>query len=143
MTAYRHRQNSIPALLSLVVVPLLFLFLWFRSPEAWPVMMVVLLFATVILVLFSSLTVEVSDGELAWHFGPNFWRNRLALSDIVNIETTHLPWWYGSGIKWTREGWMYLVSGGPAIKLRLKDGSVIRIGTNDPHGLAAVLAASK
>ena len=39
---------------------------------------------------------------------------------------------------------MYLVSmGGDAVKVQLKDGSSIRIGTNDPHGLAAALAARK
>ena len=64
-------------------------------------MLVALLFVAVVLWLFSSLTVEVSDREIAWHFGPNFWRNRLALSEITNVETTHLPWWYGSGIKWS------------------------------------------
>src|SRR4029077_16878889 len=34
------------------------------------------------LVLFSSLTVEVSDTALAWYFGPRFWKNTLALSQI-------------------------------------------------------------
>ena len=142
MTAYRHRQFSIPAAISFAVLPLIVLWYWIRDPLSAPFMLVAMLFVAVILCLFSSLTVEVSDREITWPFGPNFWRNRIALSDIAKVETTHLPWWYGSGIKWSADGWMYLVSmGGDAVKIQLKDGSSIRIGTNDPHGLSAALAA--
>lgn len=34
-----------------------------------------------IAVIFHSLTVEVSDTELRWHFGPGFWTHRLALDE--------------------------------------------------------------
>lgn len=144
MSAYRHRQYSIPGLVSLTLLPLLMLWFWIRDPQSAPFMLVALLLVAVILYLFSSLTVEVSDREIAWAFGPNFWRNRIALSDITKVETTYLPWYYGSGIKWSPLGWMYLVSmGGDAVKIELKDGSAIRIGTNDPQGLSAALAAGK
>jgi hypothetical protein len=144
MSAYRHRQFSIPAAITLAALPLLLLWFWIRDPQSAPFMLVALLFVAVILFLFSSLTVEVSDREMTWAFGPGFWRNRIALSDIAKVETTSLPWWYGSGIKWNRDGWMYLVSmGGDAVSIQLKDGSTIRIGTNDPQGLSAALAPGK
>jgi hypothetical protein len=29
------------------------------------------------------MTIEVSGQELRWHFGPGFWRKRIALADIA------------------------------------------------------------
>jgi len=142
MSAYRHRQLSIPTMVTFAALPLIVLWYWIRDPQVAPFMLVAMLFVAIILFLFSSLTVEVSDREITWAFGPNFWRNRIALSDIAKVETTYLPWYYGSGIKWSGNGWMYLVSmGGDAVKIDLKDGNSIRIGTNDPQGLSAALAA--
>jgi len=50
-----------------------------------------------------SMTVEISGQELRWYFGRGFWRKRIVLSEIACVERVRLPWWYGIGIKYTRE----------------------------------------
>ena len=90
-------------------------------------------------IVFSSLTVEVSETELHWYFGPGFWSYRLPLGDIETAATVRNRWWHGWGI---RKGWgfrLYNVAGFDAVELRLKSGDVRRIGTDDPHGLAEAL----
>jgi hypothetical protein len=93
--------------------------------------------------LFSSLTVDVDEDEIRWHFGPGLWNYRVPLVEIANVQTTHNNWWTGIlsgyGIR-MRPGYrLYNVSGLDAVELRLKSGDIRRIGTDDPEGLAAAL----
>ena len=48
----------------------------------WPVSIVLLVIMLGAAILFSSLTVEVSDNELRWYFGPGLWTYRLPLTAI-------------------------------------------------------------
>ena len=89
--------------------------------------------------LFSSLTVEVSEGQVRWYFGPGIWKYRVALADVDSIDIVRNKWWNGFGIR-TRPGFrLYNVSGLDAVELRLKSGDVRRIGTNDPQGLVSAM----
>ena len=80
-----------------------------------------------------------SDNELRWYFGPGLWTYRLPLDQIENVATVRNQWWQGFGIRKGPGFWLYNVSGLDAVELRLKSGDVRRIGTDDPHGLAAAL----
>jgi hypothetical protein len=40
----------------------------------------------VLAVVFSSLTVQVTDRELVFYFGPGFWTRRFALHDIISVK---------------------------------------------------------
>jgi hypothetical protein len=102
--------------------------------------MVPLLFILIaVSAVFHSLTVEVSDGELRWHFGPGLWTYRLALDEISSVSIVRNKWWNGFGIRMAPGFRLYNVSGLDAVELRLKSGDIRRIGTDDPHGLAAAL----
>jgi hypothetical protein len=46
-------------------------------------------------VVFSSLTVEVSENELRWHFGPGLWAYRLPLCEIKTAAVVRNRWWNG------------------------------------------------
>ena len=137
---YRHRQTSTPIKVSFAILAVLLLVILLLVPHAWPGLLAAFVAAAAVHYLFSSLTIDVSDQEIAWHFGPGVWRKRLALSDIESTHPAHVPWWYGIGVKWTPRGWVYVVSWGDALELRLKNGKAIRIGTDDLRGLAAALA---
>ena len=89
--------------------------------------------------LFSSLTVEVSEHEFHWHFGPGIWRYRIALADIESVRIVRNKWWNGFGIRMRPGFRLYNVSGLDAVEIRLKTGDIRRIGTNDAQGLAAAL----
>ncbi len=92
--------------------------------------------------VFHSLTVEVSDSELRWHFGPGFWTYRLALDEIRNVAVVRNHWWNGFGIRIASGFRLYNVSGLDAVELVLKSGDIRRIGTDDPQGLAAALTSA-
>jgi hypothetical protein len=86
-----------------------------------------------------SLTVTVSDGELSWYFGPGFWTKRIRLADITRVRPIRLPWWYGIGIKYTPQAWIYLVTPGDGVEIALANGTAVQIGTDDAKGLIAAL----
>lgn len=89
--------------------------------------------------LFSTLTVVVDEEELRFYFGPGFWTRRISLADIRRVETVRNRALYGWGIRYTFHGWLYNVSGLQAVELTVAGEGQIRIGTDEPETLKAVL----
>jgi hypothetical protein len=89
--------------------------------------------------LLSSLTVEVSEEYLTWHFASGLCRRRVARAEIVRVEQVRLPWWYGLGVKYTPSAWVYLVAPGDGIKIALASGKAVCIGTDDTESLMVAL----
>ncbi|HMJ18121.1 MAG TPA: hypothetical protein VK478_06995 [Gemmatimonadaceae bacterium] len=110
--------------------------------EARPVAFGVAALLVIIAVLFSSLTVAVGDGELRFHFGPGFWRKRIALSDVKAATSTQSSWWEGWGIRVTPRGMLYNVSGTNAVEIELRSGRQFRIGTDEPEALVQTIRAA-
>ena len=46
----------------------------------------VLILLIAVAILFSSLTTEVNESEIRWHFGPGLWAYRLSLSEIESVS---------------------------------------------------------
>jgi len=83
--------------------------------------------------LFSSLTVDVTDTEVIWRFGPGIWSHRVARNQIEEAHPIKTKWYWGYGIKYFGPNqWLYNVSGLDAVEIRLKGGGWRRIGTDDP-----------
>jgi len=80
---YRHTQIGYLTLIVMLVAALGIFALGPRSPL--PVTLSVAVLLLISAVLFSSLTVEISDGELRIHFGPGFWRKRYALTEVTRL----------------------------------------------------------
>ena len=89
--------------------------------------------------LFHSLTIEISDHELRWRFGPGLIRNSVSLDEIISAEPVRTgPSW---GIHWSpRMGWLYNVSGFDAVAVTLRGGKRFALGTDEPQALVARLA---
>ncbi len=98
------------------------------------------IFIIVLLWLFSSLTVEVSEEELRHYFGPGFWKKTYLLQDIESVKQVRNSWIYGWGIRLTPFGWLYNVSGLDAVQIQLRSGKTFRIGTDDPKGLLEAIS---
>lgn len=88
---------------------------------------------------FSSLTVEVTERELIWFFGPGVWRKGLARADIRDATAAQNKWWWGWGIHLTPRGWLYNVGGLDAVEILLTSGRTLRIGSDEAAKLADVL----
>jgi hypothetical protein len=138
---YRHTQVGWVTLGSIVGGVLLLLALLGAVRElpgaslvALPLLLVGLLFAT--------LTVEVDSHELRASFSFGFIRKRFALAEIRRFREVRNPWYYGWGIHKLRGGWIWNVSGYDAVELALSDGSVWRVGTDEPAALVRALAAA-
>ncbi len=93
----------------------------------------------VVLGLFATLTVQVSDQKIRIHFGLGLIRKDFLIKEIVGYGVVENPWTYGWGIRFTPSGWLYSVSGFAAIELQMKSGKKYRIGTDDPDGFAKAL----
>ena len=106
-------------------------------------MILVPIVAIALAIIFHSLTVEISDRELRWHFGPGLWSYSLALDEISSVTIVRNHWWNGFGIRMAPGFRLYNVSGLDAVELRLKSGDVRRIGTDDPQRLAAAIEQSR
>jgi hypothetical protein len=105
----------------------------------WPASIALILMMIGTAILFSSLTVEVNDGELRWYFGPGLWTYRLPLAEIKDVAVVRNHWWNGFGIRRAPGFRLYNVSGLDAVEFRLGPNDVRRIGTDDPRGLAEAL----
>jgi hypothetical protein len=111
-----------------------------------PVVWTVLFVGVGSLVMLGRLVIEVVGSapaaELRWHFGWLPWpRWRLPLADVVAVEPARSTWLEGWGIRSTREGKLYNASGTQAVRLRLRDGTSLRLGSTEPERLRAYLQA--
>ena len=146
MATYRSRQQGkliryVVAATTLVV----FVAIVLLGPveDWWFYPLVALAFGMGILLAwqFSNLTVEVDDDEVRWWFGRGIWPKSVQRAEITSATPVHNKWWWGWGIRYYGKGWLYNVSGLEAVEIVLKSGKHIRIGTDDPQGLAAAIAA--
>ncbi len=149
MTPYKHTQ--IGYLMLAVLFFVFVLFVWIQitsrmeppSPDsganfAVTFTMVVVLF---ILTSFSTLTVSIADNFLKIKFGFGIFRKKFLLRDIVSATQVKNPWYCGWGIRLCISPymWIYNVSGFDAVELKMKNGKVYRIGTDEPAKLESAL----
>ena len=136
MKAYQHKQRATLILIVFGVMVLVDLILgaWFTK-LSWLVIPVLTIGAW----LFHSLTVEITEGELRWRFGPGLIRKRVSLDQIVAVQAVRTNWLEGWGIHLSRYGWLYNVSGFDAVAIKMKNGQHFALGTDEPEKLAAQL----
>ena len=138
---YHHSQSGttiLVVLLSASILSAWAAYLSSPSPVRWLLISSAIGLA-ILAWLFSSLTIEVTGHEFRWYFGPGIWKYWIALAEIENIQIVHNKWWNGFGIR-VRPGFgIYNVSGAAAVELRLRNGDIRRIGTDDVQGLSAAL----
>ena len=92
-----------------------------------------------VLLLFGTLTVEIRDEKLSFWFGIGLVRKSIPLSEIGDCSISSFPWYYGWGIRYTPQGWLFNVSGFTAVRLMLKNGKRLQIGTDDADALCSVV----
>src|SRR5437763_1295387 len=107
MKTYQHTQPARTLVRGLTVMGIVFAML---SITIHPFIAgTIVIFVTAY--LFRSMTIEISDTELTWHFGSGFPRKRVSISDVVSAEVVRTSVWNGWGIHYTSRGWLYNVSG--------------------------------
>ena len=134
---YRHRRAGWTILLTLGAAALLAGALGLTALR-WPLLLVAAV--TVLFgLLFSSLTIEVTESELVWFFGPGVLKRRIARREIASGAPARNRWWWALGVHLTPRGRLYNVHGLASVEIVKTDGEAFRLGTDEPQALASAL----
>jgi hypothetical protein len=139
MQTYRHTQKASAMLWVLGGAVLLLAGLGTRTGEGRLTVSLVAAVLVVIIVLFSSLTVEVTESELRLFFGPGLIRKTFRVAEIRDGRLVTNPWYYGWGIHMTPHGWLFNVAGFDAVEVTFDSGRKVRIGSDEPNRLLAAI----
>ncbi len=93
---------------------------------------------------FVSLQVIVDEEYLRIKFGYGIYQKKISLNDIVSAKIVKNHWYYGWGIRlwlWPKM-WIYNISGFDAVEIKLKNGKIYRIGTDEPKKLEQTILNS-
>ncbi len=140
-TPYHHTQRGTLMIVGMGAAAIVTAAAAWRMPLL-PLQLLLAAFAVGLVILtwlFSSLTVDVSEKELRWYFGPGMWRYRLAREDIEDVRVVRNSWLQGFGIRIGPGFRLYNVSGLDAVELRLKSGDIRRVGSDEAQQLADAL----
>jgi hypothetical protein len=93
------------------------------------------------LLLLGRLVITVHAHELRWHFGYVGWPGwSVPLEEIVQLEPVQTSFALGSGIRGPAQHRLYNVTmGGTALRLHLRDGRTVTLGTPEPARLASFI----
>jgi len=111
---------------------------WFDAPiqvALWVTGVVLLLCAA----LFSALCVRVDATSIDIAFGPGFIHKRVRLADVASCRPVRNSPLWGWGVRWIGRGWLWNVSGLDAVELCMRDGTLFRLGTDEPRALDAAI----
>ncbi len=139
MKTYSHTQIGY-LMIAIMGLGLLMLTYFMHAKGTSPLLLFVFIAVVAGLLLFFKLNVEVDETHVTARFGPGFISKKIALADIESFQTVRNPWYYGWGLKRIPKGWMYNVSGFSAVELKLADGQVFRIGTDEPEALERAIS---
>ena len=83
--------------------------------------------------------IQLNEERVRFSFGPGLISKSIRLDEIDSMSSASLSIIDGYGIRVTRKGWLYNVSGSEAVEFRLKNGKYIRFGTDEPDRLIAAV----
>ena len=151
---YKHTQFSY--LMLVVTLIVLALFAWaYITASAEPVsynsgsnfvMTSIMALIVFLLASFVSLQVTIDEKYLWIKFGYGIFKKKFSLDDILSAKTVKNHRYYGWGIRirfWPKM-WIFNVSGFDAVELKIKNGKIYRIGSDEPKKLEqAILKAMR
>ena len=135
---YRHTQQAILPFAAWLGL-LIFLGVVIPREEWTPWIGAFIALITVVMIVFSRLTVRVNNDAITTAFGFGWPKHTERVSDIGAAREVRNKWIHGWGIRKVPNGWMYNVSGYDAVELDLASGKNFRIGTDEPDTLAATI----
>jgi hypothetical protein len=95
------------------------------------------------LLCLGRLVITVHEHELRWHFGYVGWPAwSVPWEQVTRLEPLRASFAWGSGIRGPAQHRQYTVTMGvPALRLHLRDGRTVTLGTPDPERLAGFIQA--
>jgi hypothetical protein len=139
--AYNHWQSGTVLRIGLGLGFAVMLAAGWTAPPMLPVMIACAVLMISLLFLMHGLGVEVGQETIQIWFGPGLIRKSISLEEVAECRPVRNHWLMGWGVRYIGGGWMWNVSGLDAVELRLKDGKLFRIGTDDSQGLSQAIRA--
>ena len=141
---YEHTQAGWPMRIAFVAASVMLIVLAVvpelsQDPAPPLVLLAGAVFSAVIGWTWGALTVRIQDDQLHVRFGLGWPRKTLPLTEIAAVEVTRTTFLEGWGLRRTRRGWLYNVSGFDAVLLRLTNGRSMMVGTDEPRRLKTVI----
>ena len=111
-----------------------------RAAAPWTI---VALYGTLALAFaaFYRLKVTVDPDRIRAVFGIGLIRKEIPVADVLRADVVRTRVWWGYGIHWTPSGWLYNVAGRHAVRLEVRGGRAVMIGTDQPDALRAAIDA--
>ena len=136
MLPYKSIQKSWTHFILIPLIIILIIFTRHFSPPALAVLSVI----TIILFLFHSLIVEVTQQYIKIKFGPGLIRKKLKIENVESCKPVEIPKGSRIGSRINAEYILYNVTGNEAVELTLKNKKrKVRIGTDDSNELCQVI----
>ncbi|MEL4304481.1 hypothetical protein [Methanococcoides sp. LMO-2] len=140
---YKHTQTGYFIICVALALVSLFVFI-LSSSDFEPIVFAVMLLIVLILISFTTLKVTIDETYLRIKFGYGIFWKKFPINEIVSARTVKNHWYYGWGIRlwlWPKMV-IFNVSGFDAVEIKMKNGKVYRIGTDEPKQLEnAILQA--
>ena len=149
---YKHTQISYMMIIITLAITAFFVWTYITASAepAWPDSGTNLAVTTIMTLIirvissFTSLQVIIDKKYLQIKFGYGIFKKKFLLNDIVSAKTVKNHRYYGWGIRvwfWPKMR-IYNVSGFDAVEIKLKNGKIYRIGTNEPKKLEQTILQS-
>ena len=97
-----------------------------------------------IIASFATLTVRIDEKFLRIKFGYGIFRKRFLLREINSAQAVKNHWYNGWGVRvwfWPYM-WIFNVSGFDAVEIKMNNGKIFRIGTDEPEKLEDAIMKS-
>lgn len=140
---YEHMQVGWATRLASAVGVVVLLAVSAQLPSNGTALLVAAVLLPIVMLVFSRLTVRIDRDRLSVAFGFGWPRRTVAVADIVAAEITRTTWIEGWGIRLTRRGWLWNVSGLDAVALQLSTGKQFMVGTDEPRRLHAAIERAR
>lgn len=142
---YRHTQHGALNFIVFLIVGILIAVVALRILAEGRVLSTILILVIYLfgVVMFFSLTVEVSEEKLIFWFGIGIIQKTIPLGEIQIVCEIRNPWYYFWGIKAIPGGWFYAIAPRDAVEIKLNDGRIIQLGTDQPKELQQVIEAAR
>jgi hypothetical protein len=142
-TNYRHTQYGVLNLIILFLVAILIVVVAVAIIAQGRLAAAVIMIAVYLLgaAMFYNSTIEVSAELVRFWFGIGLVRKTIPLSQVLSAETVVDPWYYVWGIKSIPGGWLYAIAPGPMVEIKLKDGKIIHLGSDQAEKLKEAIDA--
>ncbi len=138
MIQYQHRQFAKTLMIILSLGTIICLILATQQSHRY-ISLGVALLLFICGIIFSRLSIEVTDEDLRWKFGSGLIQKTVKLSEIEAVEITRTTLIEGWGIHLTRRGWLYNISGWKAVVIKLKQNQQFLLGTDEPEKLVSAI----